>query len=99
MATKKTQLAAEVVPVSAESNIQIHVFDQPVNGMLGTVVGFDTIKGKFVRYAHAYLIEDGPDMSIDGKVGGREMTFENIERITTILTLFSKTVKDFYANR
>lgn len=98
MATKKKEAVVQA-PVSEEANIEMQVFSQPQNGMLGFIVASDTVNGKWLRYAHCYLNEGGPDMSLDSKIGRKKVTYDDIERLNSILTLFANKVKEFYANR
>jgi hypothetical protein len=97
MATKKAQPVAEAVPVSAEENIEVTIFSQPQGEMLGTIIAFDTVKGKWTRRAHCYLYTHGPEMTME-KVNGK-LTYVDIERLISIQALFVEKVKEFYANR
>lgn len=99
MPAKKKE-AAPQPPVSVEANIDMTVIEPEhvYGGQLGSVIATDVVNGKFVRYAHAYLTESGPEMTLDGKIAGK-VTFEKLERIQQILALFKQQIEAFYAAR
>lgn len=86
--TRKTKPApAVVVPVSESANLELTLFDEPVNGMRGTLIARDVIKGKFVRLAHTYLMTDVPAI-VTLDPNGRRHTAAELERHLAILALF-----------
>jgi hypothetical protein len=98
MATKKTQQAvAAIIPVSQEANIEMDVFEAPTGQVLGSVLAFDTVNGKWIRCANCRLMADGPEITLDALKG--RPTVAEVERFLSIQSLFVEKVKEFYAGR
>lgn len=97
-AKKAPAAPAPIIPVSAELNIEVNIFDTPQNNMRGFAIASDTVKGKFVRFAHSYFWTDKPaELTLDKHT--RSMGVAELRRITEILNLFAKTLEETDASR
>lgn len=97
-AKKGPAAPAPIIPVSAETNIEVKVFDPPQNDMRGFAIASDTVNGKWVRLAHAYLWTDRPsELTLDSN--RRKMTSVDLARINEILALFVVKLDETDASR
>ena len=96
--SKAKKAPAPVGPVSVETNIEVTVFDSPQNDMRGFANAIDTVNGKWVRLAHAYLWTDRrAELTLDSN--RRKMSSIDLARINEILALFVVKLDEADASR
>lgn len=97
-AKKAAAAPAPIIPVSAEANIEVTIFETPQNDMRGMAIASDTVNGKWVRLAHAYLWTDRPaELTFDAGRGRKSAA--DLLRVIEILSLFAKTLEETDAAR
>ena len=96
--TKPAPAPVAVIPVSESANLNLTLFDEPVNNLRGSLIAYDTVKGKFMRLAHTHLMTNEP-AAITLDKNGRRHSAEDLARHLAILTLFVAKVTALDAER